>query len=202
MVGIDGLPVDIDDLPIDGVLTVFPEGAVGSADSQTLLIHVADELLQLPPEPHGLGAGGLRRVLEDLHPRRLPGRALPGRRAHADLPVPPVDLRRPRPARRRPSAPPRAAARSCRSSCSRDGTFVALGDFPEPVGPSFWNMTELTTGRDDPAPATERPTELERVVALARQRTGRRGRHPRRDCARSSRTTGRSCSARSRCSAS
>jgi ubiquinol-cytochrome c reductase iron-sulfur subunit len=22
-----------------------------------------------------------------------------------------------------------------------DGTFVALGDFPEPVGPSFWNVT-------------------------------------------------------------
>jgi ubiquinol-cytochrome c reductase iron-sulfur subunit len=22
-----------------------------------------------------------------------------------------------------------------------DGTFVALGDFPEPVGPGFWNMT-------------------------------------------------------------
>ena len=22
-----------------------------------------------------------------------------------------------------------------------DGTFVADGDFPEPVGPSFWNMT-------------------------------------------------------------
>jgi ubiquinol-cytochrome c reductase iron-sulfur subunit len=21
-----------------------------------------------------------------------------------------------------------------------DGTFVALGDFPEPVGPSFWNV--------------------------------------------------------------
>jgi ubiquinol-cytochrome c reductase iron-sulfur subunit len=23
-----------------------------------------------------------------------------------------------------------------------DGTFVATGDFPEPVGPGFWNMTQ------------------------------------------------------------
>jgi ubiquinol-cytochrome c reductase iron-sulfur subunit len=22
-----------------------------------------------------------------------------------------------------------------------DGTFTALGDFPEPVGPAFWNLT-------------------------------------------------------------
>ena len=22
-----------------------------------------------------------------------------------------------------------------------DGTFTALGDFPEPVGPAFWNIT-------------------------------------------------------------
>jgi ubiquinol-cytochrome c reductase iron-sulfur subunit len=22
-----------------------------------------------------------------------------------------------------------------------DGTFIALGDFPEPVGPAFWNIT-------------------------------------------------------------
>ena len=50
MVGLDGLPVNIDSLPVDGVLTVFPEGAVGSADAQTLLIRVADGLLQLPPD--------------------------------------------------------------------------------------------------------------------------------------------------------
>ena len=50
VVGLDGLPVNIDSLPVDGVLTVFPEGAVGSADAQTLLIRVADGLLQLPPD--------------------------------------------------------------------------------------------------------------------------------------------------------
>jgi ubiquinol-cytochrome c reductase iron-sulfur subunit len=26
-------------------------------------------------------------------------------------------------------------------SMAEDGTFVALGDFPEPVGPAFWNLT-------------------------------------------------------------
>ena len=60
-------------------LTVFPEGAVGSADSQTLLIRVAPEVLRLEPERGSLGAGRVRRLLEGLHPRRLPGRACTGR---------------------------------------------------------------------------------------------------------------------------
>lgn len=37
----DGRPVRAGDLAVDGVLTVFPEGSVGSADSQTLLIRLA-----------------------------------------------------------------------------------------------------------------------------------------------------------------
>src|SRR5207302_5080905 len=43
----------------------------------------------------GLVAGGLRRLLQDLHARRLPGRALSARDTTAALPVPPVVLRCP-----------------------------------------------------------------------------------------------------------
>ena len=100
------------------IATVFPEGAVGSADSQTLLIHVPPEVLHLPPEHAELGARRLRRVLEGLYARRLPGRAVSGERADAHLPVPPVDVRRPR--RRdadvRAGRPAAAAAARSRSS--------------------------------------------------------------------------------------
>ena len=35
-----GEPIRPADLPVDGVITVFPDGAVGTEDSQTLLIRL------------------------------------------------------------------------------------------------------------------------------------------------------------------
>jgi ubiquinol-cytochrome c reductase iron-sulfur subunit len=141
IVGFDGQPVRIEDLPIDGVLTVFPEGAVGSADAQTLLIRVADGLLQLPPDrmawaPQGCVAYsklcthagcpvGLYRAAE----HKL---ICPCHQSTFDV----LDGANPTfgpAARPLPQLPIQLAA---------DGTFVALGDFPEPVGPSFWDMTD------------------------------------------------------------
>jgi ubiquinol-cytochrome c reductase iron-sulfur subunit len=141
VVGIDGLPVRIDDLPLDGVLTVFPEGAVGSADGQTLLIRVADGLLQLPPErmawapqgcvaysklcthagcPVGLYRAAEHKLICPCHQSTfdvLAGATPTFGPAARPLPQLPIQL-------------------------AEDGTFVALGDFPEPVGPSFWDMTD------------------------------------------------------------
>jgi len=42
-----GVPVRAGDIPVDSLVTVFPEGAAGSADSQTLLIRVPPDLLRL-----------------------------------------------------------------------------------------------------------------------------------------------------------
>jgi ubiquinol-cytochrome c reductase iron-sulfur subunit len=44
-----GQPIHRDDLEIDGVLTVFPEGHIGSADSQTIVVRVDPATLELPP---------------------------------------------------------------------------------------------------------------------------------------------------------
>ena len=141
VVGLDGLPINIDDLPVDGVLTVFPEGAVGSADAQTLLIRVADGLLQLPPDrmawaPQGCVAYsklcthagcpvGLYRAAE----HKL---ICPCHQSTFDVLAGATPTFGPA-ARPLPQLPIQLAA---------DGTFVALGDFPEPVGPSFWDMTD------------------------------------------------------------
>ena len=141
VVGLDGIPVNIDDLPVGGVLTVFPEGAVGSADGQVLLIRVADGLLRLPADrmawaPEGCVAYsklcthagcpvGLYRAVE----HKL---ICPCHQSTFDVLEGANPVFGPA-ARALPQLPIRLAP---------DGTFVALGDFPEPVGPSFWNMTD------------------------------------------------------------
>jgi ubiquinol-cytochrome c reductase iron-sulfur subunit len=141
VVGLDGVPINIDDLPIDGVLTVFPEGAVGSADAQTLLIRVADGLLQLPTDrtawapqgcvaysklcthagcPVGLYRAAEHKLICPCHQSTfdvLEGATPTFGPAARPLPQLPIQL-------------------------AADGTFVALGDFPEPVGPAFWDMTD------------------------------------------------------------
>jgi ubiquinol-cytochrome c reductase iron-sulfur subunit len=45
----DGTPVHRRDLPVRGFLTVYPEGYPGSADAQTVLIRLADDVHLRPP---------------------------------------------------------------------------------------------------------------------------------------------------------
>ena len=140
VVGLDGQPVHADQLAINGVLTVFPEGSVGDAMAQTLLIRVPPELLQLPSDrmawapdgyvayskvcthagcPVGLYRASQHRLLCPCHQSTfdvLDGAKPTFGPAARPLPQLPIQLQ-------------------------PDGTFVALGGFPGPVGPSFWNMT-------------------------------------------------------------
>jgi ubiquinol-cytochrome c reductase iron-sulfur subunit len=140
VVGLDGNPVRADQLPVDGVLTVFPEGSVGDAMAQTLLIRVPPDLLRLPadrtswaPEgyvayskvcthagcPVGLYRASQHRLICPCHQSTfdvLDGAIPTFGPAARPLPQLPIQLQ-------------------------PDGTFVALGGFPGPVGPSFWNMT-------------------------------------------------------------
>jgi ubiquinol-cytochrome c reductase iron-sulfur subunit len=53
----DGQPVRADELDVDSVTTVFPEGHVQSADSQTLLIRLPSDVE--PPGPADWSAGGV-----------------------------------------------------------------------------------------------------------------------------------------------
>jgi ubiquinol-cytochrome c reductase iron-sulfur subunit len=140
LVGLDGKPVLAANLPVDAILTVFPEDAVGSPDSQTLLIHVPPEVLHLPPEhagwaPEGFVAFskvcthagcpvGLYRATE----RML---ICPCHQSTFDVPAGAIPTFGPavRPLPQLPIA------------IQPDGTFIATGDFSDPVGPSFWNVT-------------------------------------------------------------
>ncbi len=139
MVSDTGALVRADDLTVNGVVTVFPEGAEDAADSQTLLIRLpddaAEELDDVGPDglvafskicthagcPVGLYQAAtyelfcpchqsVFEVLQNAEPTTGP--------ATRPLPRLPIEV-------------------------DDEGYVMALGDFPEPVGPGFWSR-----GRD------------------------------------------------------
>jgi len=133
-----GQPLRPDDLPIGSLLTVYPEGDDSDPNAATLLIRIEPELLRLEGEAAGAApdgyvaysklcthAGcpvGLYRAAD----HRL---ICPCHQSEFDVLTGATPVSGPA-ARRLPQLPIR-----------REGdTFVAVGDFPTPVGPSFWNM--------------------------------------------------------------
>ena len=140
LVDIDGVPVRAADREIGSLATVFPEGDVGSAQAQTLLIRVPPDALQLSPDrlataPDGYVAYskvcthagcpvGLYRASEHML-------ICPCHQSTFDVLQGAVPVFGPA-ARALPQLP---------IALAEDGTFTALGDFPEPVGPAFWNLT-------------------------------------------------------------
>ncbi|MGI8407704.1 MAG: Rieske 2Fe-2S domain-containing protein [Actinomycetota bacterium] len=145
LVDADGAPVRAASLPMGSVTTVFPEGSVGSADSQTLVIKVADGELEMDEErvgwapegcvgyskicthagcPVGLYRAESHELLCPCHQSTF--NVLRGAEptfGPADRPLPqlPMDI-------------------------DEEGYLIAKSDFTEPVGPGFWN---LTSGEDD-----------------------------------------------------
>ncbi len=137
-----GSPLTLDALPEDGFITVYPEGEVGRADSQALLIRVPPGLLQLPAAmmagvPRGIyvcysklctHAGcpvGLYRAQErslfcPCHQSQF--NVLDGAKPYfgpAARPLPQLPL-----------------------ALNADGFLVATGDFDAPVGPAFWDRSK------------------------------------------------------------
>jgi ubiquinol-cytochrome c reductase iron-sulfur subunit len=124
---------------VDGVLTVFPEGHVGSADGQTLLIHVGEGRLQLTGERAGWAPEGFVAYSKvcthagcpvGLYRASQASLICPCHQSTFDVLRGAVPTFGPA-ARPLPQLPIQLV----------DGEFRALGDFPEPVGPSFWDLT-------------------------------------------------------------
>ena len=133
-----GEPIRPADLPVDGVITVFPDGAVGTEDSQTLLIRLpAGAYRPLPGRedwapgdvvgfskicthagcPVGLYRADSKELYCPCHQSVF--EVLEGARpaaGPATMPLPqlPMDV-------------------------DADGYLVARSDYTEPVGPGFWN---------------------------------------------------------------
>ncbi|MGE5227830.1 MAG: ubiquinol-cytochrome c reductase iron-sulfur subunit [Planctomycetaceae bacterium] len=145
LVDTNGELVLADTLEVGSFITVFPEGFVGSGDSQAVLIRVQPDLLQLPAAqaagaPEGLvvyskictHAGcPLGLYLATTHELRCPCHqstfdVLNGAQpvygpAPKPLPQLPIEV-------------------------DGDGVLRATGDFDAPVGPSYWNVPRGSTG--------------------------------------------------------
>ena len=141
LVDLEGNVIRAADLPLEGIVTAFPEGYVGSADGQTILIRVAPDLLRLAADrmawapdgyvaysklcthagcPVGLYRAAEHRLICPCHQSTFD--VLDGARpvfGPAARPLPQLPIR-----------------------LQPDGTFAALSDFSEPVGPAFWNITD------------------------------------------------------------
>jgi len=139
LVNVDGNLVTRDTLEVDSFTTVFPEDAVGSGDSQAVLIRVPPGSLRLPADrlagaPDGYVAYSkicthagcaLGLYLAAVHQLRCPCHqstfdVLNGAEpvygpAARPLPQLPIEI-------------------------DPDGTIRALGDFTAPVGPAFWDL--------------------------------------------------------------
>ena len=136
----DNNPIRPNELPVEGVVTVFPEDFVGSGDSQTVLIKVAPGLLDPSAQradwapqgciayskicthagcPIGLYRAEAHQLLCPCHQSTfdvLRGAEPVFGPAARPLPQLPLDV-------------------------DASGFLVARSDYQEPVGPSFWNLT-------------------------------------------------------------
>ena len=136
----DGKPVALDQVPEDGFLTVFPEGHEGTADAQTLLIHVRPGSLKLPPEKMAGVPDGTHVAYSKICTHagcpvglyRAESQTLicPCHQSQFDVSDGAKPFFGPA-ARPLPQLP---------LGVDEDGILVAQGDFSAPVGPAFWDM--------------------------------------------------------------
>jgi ubiquinol-cytochrome c reductase iron-sulfur subunit len=140
-----GKPIRLDQLPVDGFITVFPEGHLDASDAQALLIRVPPNVLQLPPDrlaaapfdnvafsklcthagcPVGLYQASTRVLFCPCHQSQF---SVPqgAKRIFgpADRPLPQLPL-----------------------TVDPDGYLIAGGDFYEPPGPAFWDRLKGRKG--------------------------------------------------------
>ena len=134
-----GAGIALDDVPIGGVLTVFPDGDATDPNSATLLIRVDPALLQLDPARMAWAPDGLVAYSKVCTHAGCPVGLF--RSAQHTLICPchqsEFDVLRGATPISGPAARPLPQLPIQRAP---DGTYVALDDFPDPVGPSFWDV--------------------------------------------------------------
>ena len=134
----DGSPVRAVDVPVGGLVTVFPEGHPGSADGQTVLVRIDPEVLARSPSAAGGTAEGLvafSRVCTHagcpvgLYQAQLHQLLCPCHQSAFDV------LDRAKPV----FGPAARALPQLPITIDEHGIVRAEGDFPEPIGPAYWS---------------------------------------------------------------
>jgi ubiquinol-cytochrome c reductase iron-sulfur subunit len=134
----EGHPVRAADIAVDGVVTVFPEGDVGSADGQAVLIRVRRGLIKPVPGREGWAPQGLIAYSKvcthagcpvGLYQADIHQLLCPCHQSSFDV------LRGARPA----FGPAARALPQLPLGIDVEGFLVAEGEFSEPVGPAWWD---------------------------------------------------------------
>jgi ubiquinol-cytochrome c reductase iron-sulfur subunit len=134
----DGVAVKAADVPEDGLLTVFPEGAVGAADAQAVLVRVPPGLLRLPAGREGWAPDGLIAFSKvcthagcpvglyeaDRHQLLCPCHQSTFDVLRAAVPT---------------SGPAGWALPQLPLRVDADGSLSSTGDFSAPTGPGWWS---------------------------------------------------------------
>lgn len=134
----NGKPVLARDVPLDGLVTVFPQGHPGSADGQVVLMRVRPERLHLPPERSDWAPDGLVAYSKVCTHAGCPVGLFEPQRARLLCPchqsafdvlngAEPV------------LGPAARALPQLPLAIDDEGYVVAQSDFHEPVGPTYWN---------------------------------------------------------------
>ncbi len=134
----DGRPVRASEVPLDGLVTIFPEGHPGSADGQVVLMRVDPDALDLPPGRESWTPNGLIGYSKVCTHAGCPVGLYEAQRAQLLCPchqsafdvltgANPV------------FGPAARALPQLPLSVDAEGYVIAQSDFTEPIGPSYWN---------------------------------------------------------------
>jgi ubiquinol-cytochrome c reductase iron-sulfur subunit len=139
VVGVDGEPIAATDLPLGSITTVFPGNAPRAPDSQAVLIHVDPARLELAGDAAGWAPDGFVAYSKICTHAGCPVGLFRAETAELICPChqSTFDVLRGAVPTYGPAARPLP---QLPIRMEPDGTFVALADFPEPVGPGFWDI--------------------------------------------------------------
>jgi quinol---cytochrome c reductase iron-sulfur subunit len=136
-----GQPLRPEELPVGGILTVFPDGDESDPNAAALIINVGSGVLKLQGQAAAWAPDGFVAYSKicthagcpvGLYRSSQQTLICPCHQSEFDVLRGAVPVSGPA-ARPLPQLPIQRQA---------DGTFVALGDFAAPVGPSFWNIQQ------------------------------------------------------------
>jgi ubiquinol-cytochrome c reductase iron-sulfur subunit len=138
LVSEQGTPVHVDELAVNGVITVFPEGHEGQEDSQTLLLNLPDGELQPRPGREDWTVGGLVAFSKicthagcpvGLYQEQTGLLLCPCHQSTFDVSE----------AARPVFGPATRSLPQLPLSTDDEGYLIATGGFSGPVGPGFWD---------------------------------------------------------------
>lgn len=143
LVRVDGTPVRASDIEVDSIVTVFPEGRTGPDDANamanaaTMLVRVPPEELRLPADRATWAPGGLIALSKVCTHAGCPVALYRARSRELFCPChqSTFDVLR---GGVRTFGPAVRSLPQLPIAIAADGTLVARGDFPEPVGPGYW----------------------------------------------------------------